>query len=892
MRQFTFAAGLCLTASLGMAQTGTAPAIALKPATVQIRAGATTNLQTFTVVETGVKTPATTLTWTLSGPAGSAGSLGAITSKGVYTPPAIPPSPNTVTVTATDATNKVSGAAVITVLDPIPAITSLSTTNINTGLAYVVDVKGAGFMKSYQVMLDTAVAASNFVSGTDIQITGTSTATPGTTIAVTVVDPGTGGKTSNAVTLKVLPPVAVTVTPGGRTVRCGGGTLALAAQVTNNSNTAVTWQVNGTATGTISKTGVYAAPADLPAVPAPPAGAVTTASTVPVTITATSVADPTATASLTVNLENPQPSITSTSAGKNGVDPTVPLNLTVNGTGFAQGAQVYFAGTALPTTWQSDTRLTATGTIPMPVGGIAAVKVANPNPGSLTSTPVAIPVALAKTNMAYADAVRFLEMASWGPTPASVVELQTLGRDAWLAKQLDATQTPASTWPDPSSDTENMSPLQDAFFNNAIKGQDQLRQRVAFALSQIMVASGVKDTEYSQMVSYQRLLGDNAFGTFRNLLGAMTLNPAMGYYLDMVNNAKANPKTNTAANENYARESMQLFTLGLVQLNIDGTPVPNAGPEYTQDTVTQMAKVFTGWTYAPEPGYAGGQWPSPAYYLAPMVSFDGQHDMTGKDISLPVPCTLPVNQSAQTDLDAALDCICKQTNVAPFISYRLIQRLVKSNPTPGYVAAVAGVFNSSKGDLGQVVKAILTNEEATTEDTTFGDKLTEPVLYSTTLLRALNASVTDSGSLDAQSTAMGQNAMEPASVFSYFSPFYRIAGTPASAGAPPPTYPAPEFQAVNAATAIARANFAWRAVTNGISGTIKVDLTNLQDLAAVDPNQLVEAINMALYRGEMTSSDSKWGIILAAAKGSTSTAANVRSAVYAAAAAPQFQVQQ
>jgi uncharacterized protein (DUF1800 family) len=380
------------------------------------------------------------------------------------------------------------------------------------------------------------------------------------------------------------------------------------------------------------------------------------------------------------------------------------------------------------------------------------------------------------------------------------------------------------------------------------------------------------------MVSYQRLLGNDAFGSFSTLLYDMTLNPAMGYYLDMVNNAKANTAKDTVANENYARESMQLFTVGLVQLNTDGTPITGAAPEYTQATVTDMAKVYTGWTYAPAPGYAS-QWNNPPYYFAPMIAVESQHDITAKNISLPIPCAIAGGGTAESDLAAALACLTKQQSMAPFISLRLIQRLVKSNPTTGpgsYVQRVAQTFNSSGGNLQAVVTAILTDPEATTEGS---GKLAEPVLYATTLLRALNASVTDSGGIVSQATAMGQNIMEPGSVFSYFSPFYRVSGTPA-----------PEFQAMNAATSIARANFAWRAITNGISGTVKVDLTNLQDLATADPNQLVNAINLALLRGEMSSTEQ--GILLAAAKGSTSASSNVRSAVYAAAAAPQYEVQQ
>jgi uncharacterized protein (DUF1800 family) len=887
------AIGLWVAASLGTAAALGAPAIKLSPATVSVRAGAKPATQTFTVSETGV-THTAAYAWALTGAAGVTGSLGTIDTKGVYTPPAVPPVPDTVTVTVTDSANSLSATAAITVLDPVPAISSLSTYNINTGLAYTVDVIGSGFMPSYQVMLGTSNANSKFVSSTDIRITGTSTAAAGTKIAVTVVDPSSsgGGKTSNAETLNVLAPVAVTVSPNGRTIRCGT-TLALTWHVANNSNQAVTWQVNGIAggnstVGTVTSvvsssttTVTYTAPADLPGATTPPptaaAASAPTVPAVPVTITATSAADPTASAGLTVNLENPTPVISSLTP-----DPVNPgaATFTITGSGFAPGAIVYFAGGALDTTWISDTRLTAAGTVAIPFGGIAGVKVTNPNPGSLTSTPVAVPVQLpaASVKMAYSDAVRFLQKASWGPTPASIAELQTMGVENWLTAQF---AMPASTWPDPYNDNEGMTRLQTAFFDIAMTGQDQLRQRVSFALAQILVSSGAKDTEFSQMVSYQRLLGNDAFGSFRTLIGDMTLNPAMGFYLDMVNNAKANPKLDTVANENYARESMQLFTVGLVQLNSSGMPIAGAAPEYTQATVTDMAKIWTGWTYAPAPGYAT-EWPNQPYYFAPMVPFESQHDTTAKTVSLPNPCSIPAGGTAESDMNTALDCLVSQQSVAPFISYRLIQRLVMSNPSPAYVAAVSQVFTSTNGNLQAVVNAILTNNEALAEGT---GKLAEPVLYATTLLRALNAADTSSAGINDQATAMGQNAMEPGSVFSYFSPFYRISGVPA-----------PEFQGVNAATSLARANFAWKAVTNGISGTIKVNLTNLQDLATIDlaaptaPSQLLQAINQGLYRGEMTSDAQS--IILAAAKASTSAAANVRSALYAAAAAPQYQVQQ
>jgi uncharacterized protein (DUF1800 family) len=665
----------------------------------------------------------------------------------------------------------------------------------------------------------------------------------------------------------VGPAVTVTLTPAGRTIRCGA-TLSLTAKLANTTNLAVIWLVNGQVggsptVGTVSATGAYTAPADLPSAAA-------------VTVTAVSLADPAAEASVTVNLENPLPVVTSVTP-----NPVNPGNatITVNGTGFANGSVVYFAGAALPTTFVSDTTLTATGTVAMPVGRLAAVKVTNPNPGTATSTPIAVPVRLAVENMPYSDAVRFLEMTTWGPTPQSVVDLQTMGPTAWLAAQF---AMPASTWPDPDSTTEGVARLQTAFFNVAINGSDQLRQRASFALAQILVVSAVKNTAFEQMVGYQRLMGDYAFGTYHDLLAALTLDPSMGYFLDMVNNAKANPATGTAANENYAREAMQLFGLGLVQLDSRGVPVTAGGatvPEYGQSDVSQMAKAMTGWTYGETPGFAS-LWTNMPYYFAPMVAFENYHDTTQKNINLPVACVIPAGGTAESDLSAAIACICQQSNLAPFVSYRLIQRFVLSDPSPAYVGRVASAFQSSQGNLRTVITALLTDTEAQSEGT---GKLAEPILYATGLLRALNATVTAADALTNQATLMGQTALTPGSVFSYFSPFYTVSVPGVT---PPPV--APEFQAMNAATALARANFAYRVATNGISSGITVNLANLQDLAN-NPPDLVEALNQALFRGEMDANVR--ALLTTAASASTSLASRVRSALYAAAAAPQYEIE-
>ncbi len=658
--------------------------------------------------------------------------------------------------------------------------------------------------------------------------------------------------------------ITVSLTPATSTLRLGA-TLALTAKVANTSNQAVTWQVNGVTggnatVGTVSATGLYTTPSLLPQ-----------SSTI--LISAISQEDSTAQASVTINLENAVPVVTAVTPAT--LNPGA-ANITVTGTGFASGAVIYLAGAALPTTFVSPTQVTATATVTMPVGRLAAVKVTNPNPGTATSVPLAVPVRVANEAMDYADAVRFLEMATWGPAPQDVVNLQTMGQQAWLTAQFAQA---ASTWPDPDSTTENVTRLQTAFWNVALTGSDQLRQRVALALGELMVVSAITDTTFQQMVAYQRTLGDYAFDTYRNALNAMTLNAAMGDYLNMVNNAKATGTT--SANENYARESMQLFTLGLVQLQPNGLAVlvnGNTVPEYDQATVAAMARVMTGWTYGETPGYAS-LWTNMPYYFGPMIAFENYHDTTAKTLNFPTPCTIAAGGTAEADLSAAFDCIFQQANVAPNIAFRLIQHFVESSPSPDYVGRVATAWLMSNGNLTNVITAILTDPEAQTPGT---GKLTEPFLYATNLLRALNATITAPDALTGQSTNMGQTPLSPPTVFSFFSPAYVIPNLT-------PTTLAPEFQTLNASTALARANFAWDAVSNAISSGININLANLQDLAN-NPADLVEAINQALFRGQM--GDDVRSVLTTAASTSTSLSARVRSALYAAAASPQYQVQQ
>ena len=235
-------------------------------------------------------------------------------------------------------------------------------------------------------------------------------------------------------------------------------------------------------------------------------------------------------------------------------------------------------------------------------------------------------IAATPGGMTDAEAIRFLEQSTWGPTPALIARLKTVGKDDFLTEQFAAVP---STYPDPVDDSSSLGPLQDAFFFNAFHGQDQLRQRVAFALSQLFVVSANAVGRDDQMIPYQRIFLGNAFGNFRFLMEAVTVSPTMGKFLDMVNNDKTEPGSGLNPNENYARELLQLFTVGTTMLNIDGSDQMVNGqpvPPYDQDVIVNLSRVFTGWTY---PAKSGNQskWRNSEHFDGPMEAFDDHHDM-------------------------------------------------------------------------------------------------------------------------------------------------------------------------------------------------------------------------------------------------------------------------
>src|SRR5580704_10773134 len=459
--------------------------------------------------------------------------------------------------------------------------------------------------------------------------------------------------------------------------------------------------------------------------------------------------------------------------------------------------------------------------------------------------------------MSASAAARFLDQTTWGPTPGSIAQLQQMGMGNWLNAQFALKTSDIPDQPVLNSSgkpNRDLRPVQAAFFQNTVTGQDQLRQRVAFALSQMWVVSFSGVPVAYAFPPYWRIFRDNAFGNYRDLIRAVTLSPAMGRYLNMANNNKANPAKNTSANENYARELMQLLTLGLTQLNPDGTPVLGQKnvpfPTYDQTVVTNMAKVVTGWTYPTVPG-ATPKKNNPEYFFGQMFAVEAEHDTTAKAIFGNV--TIPAGQTAEQDLESVLDALMAQNTMAPFVCTQLIQHLVTSNPSPQYIERVSNVFLNDgtgvRGNLKAVITAILTDPEARAGDEpnaavnpTFGH-MREPILFMTNILRGLNATLGPNSAVYGDASLAGESLFHSASVFSYFSPQYRITGGLLG----------PEFQIYTTATSTDRANLVNAVLYAKLDKSTTVDLSPFERTAA-GTTWLVNYINQVFLHGQMSAS--------------------------------------
>jgi uncharacterized protein (DUF1800 family) len=490
-----------------------------------------------------------------------------------------------------------------------------------------------------------------------------------------------------------------------------------------------------------------------------------------------------------------------------------------------------------------------------------------------------------------AAAARFLEQASWGPTPASVRHVQAVGFENYIEEQF---HTPASSFTIPAPAANGKvpyRPLQEQFFLNAVQGDDQLRQRVVFALSQIWVVSGTKIREPAAMVNYLQVLQADAFANYRDLMHDVTLSPAMGHYLDMVNNNKTNPASGKEANENYAREFLQLFTIGLSLVREDGTLLTDSSgnpiPTFTQADVQSFARVFTGWTYAPAPG-TGSRAHNPPNWTQPIVPWEKNHDRAAK--TLLNGSMLTPDQTAEEDLKAALNNVFYHPNTGPFVSRLLIQHLVTGNPSPGYVARVSDVFDGGpstpRGDMKAVIRAVLLDPEARSDDDlpAVEGHLREPVLFMSALLRGLNANVDADNGLPSAANAMGQNLFFAPSVFNYYSPGYRIPGTKINA---------PEFQILSTSTAVLRADFVNSLIYGKVAG-VHIDLGPFIEAAlnpngTLDPAALLAEFDYTLLGGRM--SDAMSNVVMKGMNAAAAPHAKAKVAAYLIGSSPQFQVE-
>ncbi len=541
------------------------------------------------------------------------------------------------------------------------------------------------------------------------------------------------------------------------------------------------------------------------------------------------------------------------------------------------------------------------------------------------------------------DRKRFLEQAAFGPSTTLDNEIRRRGLRIWLGMQLEepypSANNPYPDLPLKSTDSGNttigcgmftdpeqnrvcirdhysMYPVQNWFYKEAFYGKPQLRHRVTWALAQMWVISGVDTQQSSWMIAYHKILSQNAFGNYRTLMREMTLNPGMGNYLDMARSTKNNP------NENYAREILQLFTIGLFMMNQDGTlQLDGSGnpiPTYDQNTVNNFTKVFTGFTFC-NTGCPNSA-PGIVNYKDPMLLVNtNQHDLTAKtllnypgstttNVAACAGCTgAAITTYANNSLNQTLDNIFYHPNLGPYVGRYLIQHLVMSDPSPAYVGRVSAVFNDNgigvRGDMKAVVRAILLDPEARGDaksDPNFG-KLREPVQMVTNIARQFNVksanlAMESDGVVNNLSSNLAQSVFNSPTVFNYYPPGYIVPGT---------SMPGPEFAIMTTGTAIGRANLGNSMVfsqintgSNNPAGT-RIDFTEMQALVAADPtsNLLLDTLNKRMMHGTM--SPQMKSTIMTAVNAITvsnpptaaQTLARARQAVYLVATSSQYQIQ-
>jgi uncharacterized protein (DUF1800 family) len=824
----------------------------------------------------------------VDGVLGGNATVGTIDSKGLYTAPAVVPDPtNTVTITslASNFPQDTPGSVTVSVLNPIPTITTVTPGTFSEGTS-TITVSGSQFLYGAQIFWNGAVVPTTYVSATELAAS-ISAPNPGT-YPLLVSNPDPGPANSAAVTEVVGPGkvILTLLTTAGTSVRVTNS-VKVGLTVAGTNNTGVNWLINGIAGGN-AQIGTIVANADGSVTYTAPA-VVPTPNNV-VKLTAVSVDDPTVSISQNIAVDNPIPILTS---GAPMAFDVGPATVVLTGSNFINGAQVLMNGAPVPTTFNSGGQLTAS--ISPTESGNLDLQILNPSPGPATSTDLIAQVNGTPPTLLVSpeDASRFLAEATFGATDSDIHHLSMIGYTAWLNEQFN---TPA-TLHEPAVEQAlilNNAPcnvgdlkcnaalfvqnnqqetyLQQTFWQQAITGNDQLRQRVKYTLTELFVISSTNPAVQNMprgMANYYDLLGADAFGNFRQLLEDVTLNPMMGQFLSILANDKGD--ANRDPDENYAREVMQLFTIGLYQLNPDGTqkldPTGKPIPTYSNTDVLGLAKVFTGFSWNVPADQSDNAWSNCCEYVGTgfgedilqMQNYPNHHSTAEKDF---LGVTIPTQSSPDPvgDLKIALDTFFNHPNLPPFFCKQMIQHLVTSNPSPAYVGRVAAVFQDNgsgvRGDMKAILQAILLDPEArnsvaASTNPQYG-KVREALVRYTEWARAFTAQ-SRNGSFNLGSTedpiyGLGEMSLRSPSVFNWFAPGYVPPGTSIEQAG----MVAPEMEMTDVSTVVGYLNYLQSAIgADAINGPDVFSNYSTEIALAATPDQLLDRINLLLMAGEM-----------------------------------------
>src|SRR5271165_4390514 len=837
----------------------------------------------FTATSTG-----STLQWSVNGIPGGNAIVGSIQSTGVYLAPATMPAGGTVTISCTNA-NGQAASQVVALTKPSqgPAkplvITGPSAVVLGQSASFTATSTGSTLQWSVN-----GIPGGNAIVGS-IQSTGLYLA-PATMPAggtVTISCTNANGQAASQV-VALTKPLVIT----GPTSLVLGQTASFTVTPAEPSSQ---WRVNGVAGGSasvgyIQNSGMYQAPPNMPA-----AGTITISCADAIGLSS----------SLSITLKNASPSLSTAQVAQ---ETSVSFTLTVTGSGFSTASVLFFNGKAIPILSASTSTITARVMASVLQSFPATVQIDNPSPGGGTSNIVQLAGGPTNPMATITAASRLLDQATFGPSLSDIQHVQSIGLQAYLNEQFSQAPSLIPSMPI-YPNLADCRPFFQCFLNGwwfkyAMWGHDQLRQKVAFALSEQWVVSYIT-VPLPYFPPLLNVFANDAFGNWRTLMQDVTLSPAMGIFLDMVNSEKPTPTTQ--ADQNYARELMQLFNLGPDRLNEDGSlqfdASGNVIPVYTPENIDAFARAFTGWTYGSVARTSpctsttrlrgiGGNFLAGAN--CPMTPVEAMHDTEEK--VLLDGAVLPPGQSAEEDLNQALDNIFNHPNLPPFVAKQLIQHLVTSNPSPAYIQRISAVFENNgagvRGDMKAVINAILLDPEARADDvpgqiSTNGGKLREPLLWMMSVVKSLNGQdaspniLSSVGPILSFAASVGESVHDSADVFGYFSPNYLI---------PDSSVNAPEFELESSSSFPVEQSFLGELLGCYLNESVSIDCSatgKLGQLASLDPALLVEYLNIVMLHGSM--SDQMKSTVVGTIQGD-SPDAMVRIAVYLISTSPQYRV--